>query len=270
MTDDLRTAARRALDDVPSNVGFVRAVLDGTAPGDLWCDRPDDPRAFHVVHPYGMSLVWGPAADEARHEVLDWLRGRRGSGHAEWLQIEPRWSGLDWHTALGAVPIEVADPLAPPPATLHTRVNFAFDAASFGPLGPSPAHEPGWATRPATAADFQVPGAVVPSAFWPDADAFLANGGGMVIERSGEVGAIAFASYRWDQNLEVGIETVPRFRRRGLARAAAAAMIRAVVDAGLSPVWSCRGENVGSLRLAQSLGFVPTSRTPYFHLRATV
>lgn len=269
MTHDLRTAARLALDDVPINVGFVRAVLDGTAAGELWCDRPADPRAFHVVHPYGMSLVWGPGVDDARQDVLDRLRGRRASGHAEWLQIEPRWSGLDWDAALGAVPIEDVDTDSPPTSTRHTRVNFAFDPASPGAAASSGVNEDGWAVRPATAADFAVAGAVVPSAFWPDADAFLAHGGGMVVERTGAVGAVAFTSYRWDQNVEIGIETAPAFRRRGLARVAATAMIRAVVSDGLTPVWSCREENVGSRRLAQSLGFAVTTRTPYFHLRAT-
>ena len=76
MQQDVRAAARAALAAVPINVGFVRAVLDGTAAGEVWCDRVHAPRAFHVVHPYGMSLVWGDAVDDAFAEVIAHLRAR--------------------------------------------------------------------------------------------------------------------------------------------------------------------------------------------------
>jgi hypothetical protein len=38
------------------------------------------------------------------------------------------------------------------------------------------------------------------------------------------------------------------------------------VAAGLTPVWSCREDNAGSMRLAQSLGFVATRWLPYFEV----
>ncbi|QZN85344.1 GNAT family N-acetyltransferase [Cellulomonas sp. C5510] len=258
--------ARRALDAVPLNVGFARAALDvaGVTP---WADRERDPRAFHVAHPYGMSLVWGAAAGEVRDAVAAHLAARRAAGHEEWLQIDPRWTTPAWDDVLGAVPLEVAgDRPAPGSVVRHTRVNFACDPAAhrarLGALRPPE----GWRTRRATEADFARSGAVVPSGFWPDAASFLAHGGGTVVERDGRVGAIAFTSYRTGDDLELGIETDPAFRRQGLASAAAAAMLADVLDAGLTPVWSCREDNVGSARLAQRLGFTPSSRTPYYHL----
>ena len=270
MGHDARTTARRAvdaLDAVPINVGFVRAVLDGTAAGDVWCDREDDPRAFHVVHPYGMSLVWGDDVPESVDTIVARIRARAASGRDEWLQVEPRWAGLGWDAALGAVPLDAVDAADAPAAVRHTRVNFAFDAGSAGARRP-PQPPAGWRARPADARDFGMPGAVVPGEFWPDAAAFLEHGGGVVLERDGSVGAIAFASYRWDDNLEIGIETLPAVRRQGLAAAAAAALITTVRAAGLVPVWSCREDNIGSYRLAVSVGFTPTARLPYHHVLA--
>jgi RimJ/RimL family protein N-acetyltransferase len=107
---------------------------------------------------------------------------------------------------------------------------------------------------------------VVPGGFWPDAASFLAHGGGAVVERDGEVGAIAFTSYRWDDRVEIGIETLPAHRRQGLASRAAAALIERVLAAGLTPVWSCREDNTGSVRLAERLGFVPDGRWLYLHV----
>ena len=124
----------------------------------------------------------------------------------------------------------------------------------------------GWRVRPATAADFAWPGTVVPAGYWPDAGAFLAAGGGVVAERDGVVGAMAFTAFRDGVHQEIGIETDPAHRRQGLAGAAAAALVAQVVAAGRTPVWSCREGNAGSVALARALGFVPVSRTPYWHL----
>lgn len=87
-----------------------------------------------------------------------------------------------------------------------------------------------------------------------------------MVEQDGEPAAVAFACYRWDDRLEIGIETRPVHRGRGLARLAATAMVRRVGAAGLVPVWSCREDDAGSVRLARSAGFVPVTRAPYFHV----
>lgn len=261
----LRARARRELDRVSGNTGFARAVLDGSAAGTLWCDRRVEPRAFHVVHGYGMSLVWGAAVDAALDAVLARLRCGAGAGE-EWLQVDPRWSGLGWDAALDAVPFDAPEAGSAGATARHVRLTFAHDPAGARPARPLP---DGWRTRAATAADFGRAGTVVPSAFWPDAGSFLAHGGGVVAERAadGAVGAIAFTSYRTGDDLEIGIETAPAFRGRGLGAHVAGAFVDVVRGAGLTPVWSCREDNVASARVAASAGFVPTARLPYYHLR---
>lgn len=266
--DDVRERARRELDRVPVNTGFARAVLDGAAPGALWCDRAEEPRAFHAVHGYGMSLVWGPGVDAAFGAVV--ARLRRGVGVApvardEWLQVDPRWAGLGWDAALAAVPFD-APAAAAGTTARHVRLNFVHDPRAARAPRPLP---DGWRTRPATEADFGRSGSVAPAGFWPDAAAFLAHGGGLVAERvaDGAAGAIAFTSYRTGGDLEIGIETAPAFRGRGLGAHVAGAFVDVVRVAGLTPVWSCREDNVASVRVAASAGFVPTARLPYYHLR---
>jgi RimJ/RimL family protein N-acetyltransferase len=261
----VRARARSELDRVPVNTGFARAVLDGTARGTLWCDRPAEPRAFHAAHGYGMSLVWGAAVDAAFGAVVARLRGGAARGE-EWLQVDPRWSGLAWDAALGAVPFDAPAAAEPGATARHVRLNFAHRADARRAARPLPA---GWRARAATAADFGWAGEVVPAGFWPDAASFLAHGGGVVAERAvdGAPGAIAFASYRTGDDLEIGIETAPAFRGRGLGAHVAGAFVDVVRGDGLTPVWSCREDNVASVRVAVAAGFVPTARLPYYHLR---
>lgn len=261
-----------ALERVPVNTGFARAVLQGTGGGELWAADADPgdgtPRAWHAVHAYGMSFVWGGAVDEAFDDVAVHLRARAASGREEWLQVEPRWAGLPWDDVLGAVPLADAVPDGPQRAVRHVRVNFAFDPVRFAAARAERPLPTGVTTRPAVAADHAFPGAVVPAHFWPGAADFLAHGGGAVAEVDGTPAAIAFASFDTDGEIELGIETVPAFRRRGLAAHACAAMIDDLLAAGRTPVWSCREDNVGSFRLAEALGFVPTLRLPYWHVLA--
>ena len=70
------------LHDVTLNHGFARAVTEGVVDGRLWTDRTGDVQAAHALHPYGMSLVWGPHLGRAIEPLARHLRGgqyRRGS-----------------------------------------------------------------------------------------------------------------------------------------------------------------------------------------------
>jgi GNAT superfamily N-acetyltransferase len=70
-----------------------------------------------------------------------------------------------------------------------------------------------------------------------------------------------FASLAWifdqaDCYDAVAVFTAPRYRRLGLGRAAASALIRHIVDRrGKVPLWSTPASNTPSLTLADSLGF---------------
>ncbi len=55
--------------------------------------------------------------------------------------------------------------------------------------------------------------------------------------------------------MEIGVGTVPGYRRRGLAYAAAATMISLAAAAGYSLGWHCHASNRASRALAQRLGF---------------
>jgi GNAT superfamily N-acetyltransferase len=90
-------------------------------------------------------------------------------------------------------------------------------------------------------------------------DDFIERGAGFGIEHEGHFisGCSSFAIS--PHSLEFEIQTHPDFRRRGLATAAAAAMIDYCIDAGLRPEWDAHNEM--SAALAGKLGF--TDPAPY-------
>lgn len=256
-------ATMRELVRLDMNVGFARAVLDGMVDGQVWMADSVGNGAVHAVHPYGMSLIWGSHVDEAFDELIERLRLGRYRSREEWLQIDPRWTGLPWLERLAA-------PGAPAQArpVADVRINFAFDPDRFRSAVDDITVPDGWSVVQADAADFARPGSVVPAEFWRDAEQFLENGGGWRAEKDGMRGALSFTTFRFDDEVELGIETAPEARGQGLAAAAASRMIADLLDRGLTPVWACRAANLASHRLAEKLGFRPARRLPYYGLAA--
>ncbi len=79
------------------------------------------------------------------------------------------------------------------------------------------------------------------------------HGLGFVILREGNpvCGASSYTYY--DSGIEIEIDTIPEYRRRGLATACAAKLILACVDKGLYPSWDAA--NLESVALAKKLGY---------------
>lgn len=263
---DDTTHLARTLCDVPINTLFAHAVLDGVADGDVWTPQGTD--AAHVVHGYGMSLIWGSQVGDAFDAIIERLivgAYRRG---VEWLQIDPRWGHLPWRERLRAVADTSGGSVHERRVLVDERVNFVFDAEVFAARRHHRVIPAGWRIEPADAADHELDWTVAPRDFWRDADQFLAAGGGWRVVREGVTGSLAFVSFRKGDAVELGIETLPALRGQGLGAAVAAHMIAAVSAAGLTPVWACRGGNAASAKTADSVGFVPATRLPYFRLPA--
>lgn len=246
----------RVLDDVPMNTLFARAVLDGRADGRVEVDDVDAPRAFYILHDYGMALLCGAPDPALRAAVVRHARNLpRRRAAPEWLQASPAWHAL------------LASWFAPyPEIELHRRLNFMFDAGAFGGSPPLPE---GISLERVVAASFDaMPGSVVPPRFWRSAAEFAARGVGFDVMERGQRVCRAFSAFREGAQLELGIETLDGFRGRGLARLACARLIEHCLAHDLTPVWACRAGNVGSVRLALGLGFAISQDLPYYRLSA--
>jgi GNAT superfamily N-acetyltransferase len=93
-------------------------------------------------------------------------------------------------------------------------------------------------------------------------DDFVDRGAGFGIEHKGRFVSGCSSFTISSSSLEFEIQTHPDFRRRGLAAAAASAMIQHCAAAGLEPCWDAH--NPISAALATKLGFVaPAPYTAY-------
>jgi len=246
---DQRSRISLALTSLEMNTLFARAVVDERAPGRVF--EAATGSAFYVVHDYGMSLLAGNPDQQVLAEVV--CRPRAAD---EWLQVAPNgWAVHVTRVATSAV-------------ERSTRVNFTFSAERYRARRAELPRSPHAVVR-ADAGAFEMRGSVVPRHFWRTAEHFLRDGLGFAVVDEGAVVSLAFSSFVIGRAVEIGIETLPAHRGRGLATVACAALIDDCLARGVEPVWACRLENTASHRLAETLGFVPVRQLPYFRLRGS-
>ncbi len=82
---------------------------------------------------------------------------------------------------------------------------------------------------------------------------YLEIGRGMVILKSDRIVAGASSYTRYNEGIEIEVDTVSEERRKGLATIASAALILRCLDEGLYPSWDA--QNMNSVRLAEKLGY---------------
>lgn len=153
----------------------------------------------------------------------------------------------------------------------YTRSNVQFNPTRYALRRSLLSPHKGSTLRSLLATDFALPDMdISPHRFWTSADQFLAHSGGWCLERDGQLASMAFSSFRFDHQLEIGAETRANYLGQRNAFYVACASIDQCISQGLEPVWSCRKENKGSYKLALALGFEPTIEVPYYGLPGAI
>lgn len=97
----------------------------------------------------------------------------------------------------------------------------------------------------------------------PSVSDFLARSFGICAIHGEEVVGWCLSEYNTPSRCEIGIETLPAHRRRGLGRAMASSLIEQAFSKGLSRVnWHCYAGNIPSVATALSVGFEKVRNYP--------
>lgn len=262
----------RYLDDIHFNHLFARAVIEKSVSGRVYVDDLENPACFYIVHRYGMSLLGGsPGNADFNSAFKAYALNTQNvrNGH-EWMQIFP----LGWESVLKDLfkntLISVKENhrnIVKGVVERNTRINFTFNKQKFLSRRELTTDTGKIKIVKNTETAFtEMHGSVVPSFFWNSASDFISNGVAFGLYIENQLAALAFSSFVAPGKLELGIETKPEFRGRGLAEKVCTALIGHCLENNLEPIWACRLENTGSFLLAQKLGFEVLSELPYYRL----
>ncbi len=262
-----------ALKSVEVNHLFAKAVLLHHVAGKVYTDDINLPQAFYIVHPYGMSLLFGKVSDEfLNNDLKHYCLGTCGTREqTEWLQVFPaelqrrveecfdnKLSELDAND----LPLD-----AHAKVVKHVRVNFAFDRDKYQQYRSEIQLDDFNCVAVDKVAFGRIQGSVIPARFWNDADEFFTRSIGFSLKVDDVNVATSFAAFLMDGKLELGMETDSQHRNRGFGSIITARLIEHAFENQLEPIWSCRKGNKGSFNLAQKLGFEPTLELPFYELR---
>jgi len=272
LTPDTYKIAASKLKEVTINNLFARAVVEHHVNGKVYVDNVFTPNAFYVLHPYGMSLLYGTISDEFLETYLkDYLLGRNGSRNTdESLQIFPTELEKRIDDALEKNMI-MSDLVVSPnhsgySVIKYKRINFRFNRYKFEQFLLTIDFDTFKFLVIDSLLYSEIKGSVVPSKFWNNYSDFAQYGLGFSLIHENQSVAVAFSSFVHDQLFELGIETNAEYRKRGFASIVSAKLITYCLENDLEPVWSCRFGNHGSYNLALKLGFEPVVYLPYYEL----
>ncbi len=99
---------------------------------------------------------------------------------------------------------------------------------------------------------------------WPTLDEFLSGGFGYCIIEENDIVCWCLSEYVSGHKCGIGIETLEQHQKRGFATLAATKFVNHCVSHGITPYWDSWADNIGSVRVAEKVGFRKTGEYAVF------
>jgi len=234
----------------------VRAVVNGNNPGEIYVDHPTEPTAALIwIQGQGGFQIIGDAQSQSfltglENYIRVHLEPKLKMRNINWVEI-----GADpdhWDRAIQAI---------------FNKRNISSDIQHvFGATGRSLPVEDSEVIIQRIDRDLLMSGRLENHSFlenkilrfWNSTDSFSKLGFGYFAEMNNNVVSLCFSAFVADQTHAIDIETLEGFRRNSYGRAVARAFMQECVKKGIHPYWDCSPGNIGSIRLAKTIGLSPS------------
>lgn len=261
---------REPLSKVSINHLFARSVIEHCIEGTVYVDDTINPKTFYVIHPYGMSLLFGDHTNINFNQLFKQyaLNINKSRTNYEWMQVYPtQWNGVLMDLfGNNCIAVSENKNKSTTAIEINTRLNFRFNKEHYLAQRKNFMGSGVRIERTDRKSFTEMKGSVIPSYFWNDADDFVKQGIGFSLYDDGILASTAYSAFIHDKQLEIGIETIHAFRGKGYASLSCSALIDYCIQNAFEPIWACRLENIGSYALAQKLGFEVTLELPFYKL----
>jgi hypothetical protein len=91
LNENAYSSVREPIKKVTINTLFARTVVEKHLQGPIYVDDIDSPTVFYIVHPYGMSLLFGNPDNEGfNRQFREYaLNQDKSRNKHEWMQVFP-------------------------------------------------------------------------------------------------------------------------------------------------------------------------------------
>ena len=248
ITNRAREAAYRLYLAEPLQINFILSVLTSRQNGIILTDNNKSPSCGVVLHDFGWAQKFGVEnRDLDEYIEREWCVGRA------FITDKVRMFSL--------LPDEVFGKYAP----LSERLQFRFVGAKNKSSSHGNEHIKILPIQVSNLKDInQVLGLDLCQRNWPSLDSFTWGSFGFVALVGDKIAAAVYSCAGHRSNVEIDIYTKDEFRGRGIAYRLCTKFINECMSRGLVPCWDCYSNNLGSIRLAESVGFeVDSTYTHY-------
>jgi GNAT superfamily N-acetyltransferase len=228
------------------------AVLDGNNPGLVMVDDQINPQSAFMLSPEGSYLAGRSDNDAFNCALRQAVREKQILD----VPVEALWvicATPDWEEQLS----NLVAPFKPEEIARRHYVcrTLKHDWRARLPNGFEVHHlDAALLNRPGLSIPDHIKGWMEGN--WGSTADFLKRGFGAVTLCEDECVSWSVADCRSGDACEIGIRTVERYRRRGLAAIAAAATVECALSHGFLTVgWQCSEDNLGSIGTAEKVGF---------------
>jgi RimJ/RimL family protein N-acetyltransferase len=99
---------------------------------------------------------------------------------------------------------------------------------------------------------------------WPSLERFLEKGFGTAAVNDGSIICWCTAEYVSRSKCGIGIEVIDEFQNKGIATATASHFLEHCLNQNIVAHWECDKENIGSVRVAEKVGFEKIEETVFW------
>lgn len=224
---------------------LIGAVLERTQDGAVYASDEAAPDCAFVQHAFGFAQMFGAGRPDAE----SWLER-----HA---LIDKAFDAPKLRLYAPTVPAFLNHPAAVSLRSERQRFHWPTHRE---PASPSDNVVVRHATSANVAQIEQAFGVV--TRFWRTAEDFVVHANAVLTTHAGAPAALCYAAAVANDRAEIDVVTLPEHRNRGFGRLAVEVFNARCEATGIAPMWDCFTNNVGSMMLAQAVGFTPIG-APY-------
>jgi GNAT superfamily N-acetyltransferase len=233
---------------------LIAAVLTRQQDGVVHADRQENPAQVFVEHTFGFAQIFGTPVLAFEQALQRYLLVDKAFSCSKVRLYTPHWPGF--------LKISECDGLR------SWRQHFQLDTNRTGTAGlatEKPKKGLDLVHADARHVDLIEGAFGVVGLFWRTPDDFARLSNAVVALVDGQAAAICYAAAVAGGRAEIDVLTLPSYRHLGLGKAVVSLFNQRCRAQGVLPLWDCFTNNIASMALCKSSGFVPVCEPyPFF------